>query len=161
MESAFNGTFYFLTDDYFEDFPDPYLMKNKETIQGNRHGRPCYFAFRDEKTELLWMIPISSQVQKYRPLAEQKSARSGRCDTILFGTVLGHEKAFLIQNMCPATEKYLASQYKDPASSVAVRLDGALEKKLIQAARRVLALVRQNHRLIFPDVLAIEKMLLS
>ena len=30
-----------------------------------------------------------------------------RCDTIVFGEVLGHEKAFLIQNMCPITEKYM------------------------------------------------------
>ena len=29
-----NGHFYYIKDQYFEDFPDPHLMKNKETVEG-------------------------------------------------------------------------------------------------------------------------------
>lgn len=29
------GHFYYITDQYFTDFPDPYLMKNKEAFNGN------------------------------------------------------------------------------------------------------------------------------
>ena len=37
------GHFYFLSDQYFIDFPDSNLMQNKETINGQSHGRPCFY----------------------------------------------------------------------------------------------------------------------
>ena len=63
MES---GHFYYIDDQYFVDFPDRYLMRNKETVNGQAHDRPCFYAFLDNKTGLFWMIPFSSQVDKYR-----------------------------------------------------------------------------------------------
>ena len=53
-----------------------------------------------------------------------------RCDTIVFGEVLGHEKAFLIQNMCPITEKYMKNEYLDSVANIPVRVDDRLEKEL-------------------------------
>jgi len=160
MMSATVGTFYFVSDDYFLDFPDKYLMKNKENINGQLHGRPCFYAFKDESTELFWMIPFSSQTSKYHIHANKKIAKYGKCDTILFGEVLGHEKAFLIQNMCPMTEKYLINQYVDANSNVVVRVNGAFETVLVKTAKQVLSRVRRGVNLIFPDVLKIEKELL-
>jgi len=155
------GHFYFLTDQYFIDFPDEYLMKNKEVIGGIVHDRPCFFAFQDGKTGLYWMIPFSSKVEKYKTIYEQKIKKYGKCDTIAFGDVLGHEKAFLIQNMCPITTKYVKNQYIDSVSSVPVRLNGAFERQLIRQARKVLTLQRRGAHLIFPDVLGIEESLLG
>ena len=160
MAKATAGTFYFVSDDYFLDFPDQYLMRNKETVNGQQHRRPCFYAFEDANTGLLWMIPFSSQVQKYHHHANSKTQKYGRCDTILFGRVLGHEKAFLIQNMCPMTDKYLVNQYIDARTNAIVRIDGAFETVLIKTARQVLARVRKGVHLIFPDVLAIEEKLL-
>jgi hypothetical protein len=40
-------------------------------------------------------------------------------------------------------------------------VDGKLEQKLIKAGKKVLTLVRQGKTLIFPDVLKIEKVLLT
>jgi len=155
------GNFYFLTDRYFTDFPDPQLMRNKESMEGSLHDRPCFYAFRDNRTGLYWMIPFSSKVDKFKTIYQKKIKRYGKCDTLLFGDVLGHEKAFLIQNMCPVTPKYIKNQYMDAAAGLPVRLDGAFERKLIQQASRVLALQRKGIQLIFPDVLAIEKALLE
>ena len=155
------GHFYFLLDSYFTDFPDPYLMKNKESINGSLHDRPCFYAFRDEGTGLYWMIPFSSQVEKFRGYYNSKIERYGKCDTITFGEVLGFEKAFLIQNMCPVTEKYIKNEYIDSRASVPVRIDGRFEAELISKAKRVLALQRKGVKLIFPDVLKIEKELLG
>ena len=70
----------------------------------------CFYAFRDEKTGLFWMIPFSSQIGKFRGYYNFKIQRYGKCDTIAFGEVLGYEKAFLIQNMCPVTEKYIKNE---------------------------------------------------
>lgn len=107
------------------------------------------------------MIPISSQVEKFREYYNSKVARYGKCDTIVFGEVLGFEKAFLIQNMCPITEKYVKNEYIDSRTSVPVRIDGRLESELINKAKRVLALQRTGVNLIFPDVLKIEREILD
>jgi hypothetical protein len=97
------------------------------------------------------MIPISSQVSKYKNYYNAKMAKYKRCDTITFGKVLGKEKAFLIQNMCPVTSSYIKNEY----------IDGAFEQVLLDKAKRVLALQRKGVKLIFPDVLGIEAKLLN
>lgn len=156
-----NGHFYYISDQYFVDFPDPMLMQNKETADGQAHDRPCFYAFLDNATGLFWMIPFSSQVTKFKKYYNDKMNRYHRCDTIIFGYVLGHEKAFLIQNMCPISLKYIKNEYIDSNANVPVRIDGAFEKELIAKAKRVLQLHRRGIKLIFPDVLAIETALLA
>lgn len=155
------GHFYYLDDNYFINFPDRNLMQNKETVDGNLHDRPCFFAFQDTATGLYWMIPFSSRVDKFSEIYDRKVQRYGKCDTIVFGEVLGHKKAFLIQNMCPVTPNYIKNEYIDAKDNVPVRINGALEKELVSKAKRILALQRKGIRLIFPDVLKIEKELLS
>ena len=155
------GHFYYIDDQYFVDFPDDKLMRNKETINGQSHDRPCFYAFKDNRTGLYWMIPFSSQVEKFRGYYNAKINKYGRCDTIVFGYVLGHEKAFLIQNMCPITEKYIKNEYIDSKASVPVRIDGKTESELVTKAKHVLTLERKGIHLIFPHVLEIEKELLS
>lgn len=155
------GRFYYIKDQYFIDFPDDKLMRNKENVNGQPHDRHCFYAFRDSSTGLYWMIPFSSQVDKFRGYYNSKIVRYGRCDTIAFGEVLGFEKAFLIQNMCPVTEKYIKNEYIDGRTSVPVRIDGRFEAELIGKAKKVLALQRKGIKLIFPDVLKIEEALLS
>lgn len=155
------GHFYYLTDQYFIDFPDPYLMQNKETINGQAHDRPCFYAFQDPSTGLFWMIPFSSQVTKFRQVYNDKMQKYHRCDTIAFGRILGHEKAFLIQNMCPVSQKYIKNKYIDSNNQQPVRIDGRFEQQLINKANRVLFLERKGMKLIFPDVLTIEQKLLS
>lgn len=155
------GHFYYINDQYFVDFQDKNLMRNNETINGQVHDRPCFYAFQDSTTGLYWMIPFSSRVSKYRKYYYDKMQRYHRCDTLVFGEVLGHEKAFLIQNMCPITIQYIKNEYFDSKANIPVRIDGALERELLEKAKRVLALQRQGHKLIFPDVLSIESKLIN
>ncbi len=155
------GCFYYLNDQYFTDFPDPFLMRNKDTVNGQPHDRPCFYAFQDSATGLFWMIPFSHDVNKYRYHYNKKVQKYGKCDTIDFGYVLGHEKAFLIQNMCPVTQSYIKNMYIDRRSSLPVRIDGMFEKRLIGKAKKVLALQRKGVKLIIPDVLRIEASLLG
>ena len=68
-----NGHFYFINDQYFKDFPDPYLMQNKETVNGQIHNRPCFLAFEDSSHKgLFWMIPFSSQTNKFHTIYKSK-----------------------------------------------------------------------------------------
>ena len=155
------GHFYYIDVSYFMDFPDQYFMKNKETVNGQVHDRPCFYTFKDNSTGIYWMIPFSSQVSKFKKIYNSKIQKYKRCDTIVFGEVLGHEKAFLIQNMCPITSKYMKNEYFDARSNVPVRVTGILEKDLKEKASKVLALQRKGAKLIFPNVLEIERKLLD
>ena len=66
------GHFYYIDDSYFVDFPDPYLMKNKETVYGKVHDRPCFYTFQDNSMGIYWMIPFSSQVSKFKKIYNSK-----------------------------------------------------------------------------------------
>ncbi len=44
-------------------------MQNKE----NGNKRPCYFCFNDsENEEIIWFVPISSKIDKYKTIFENK-----------------------------------------------------------------------------------------
>lgn len=156
-ENMETGHFYYIKDQYFVDFPDKYLMQNKEIVNDDIHNRPCFYAFEDIKTGLYWLIPFSSQVSKFKKVYKKKIARYNHCDTIVFGEVLGYEKAFLIQNMCPVISRYIENEYVDIKSNYPVRISRILEKELITKAKKVLAMQRKGINIIFPDVLFIEK----
>ncbi len=70
--------FYFLSDQYYLDFPDDKLMKNKVMVDGSLHKRPCFFAFRDRKIpEIYWIVPISSRYEKYKQIEHIKKKNMG------------------------------------------------------------------------------------
>ena len=147
---------YFLSNEYYQDFPDDKLMQNKDTIDGVPHSRPCFFAFPDARIpEIYWIVPISSKYEKYKRIEQDKIKKHGRCNTIRFGTVLGRNTAFLIQNMCPATEKYL-TPYIDK-NKQPIQVDGRVAADVEKNARSVLALAKRGAKVIFPDVFTIFK----
>lgn len=150
------GMFYFISDQYYVDFPDPYLMQNHEEENGKAHNRPCFYAIKDTETQLLWMVPISSQIDKYKKIAANKVEKFGRCDTIVFCDVAGIERAFLLQNMFPVSEKYISNIYLNVRTRKPVRLTFENQSTILRAFRKVYARMRRGMKLVFPDVLAIE-----
>ena len=97
------GYVYHIKDEYFEFAKDEKLMKNHE----NGNTRPTYFCIKNTDSKILWFIPMSSKVEKYQKIQEQKIERNGVCDTIVIGKYRGKEAAFLIQNIFPITKKYI------------------------------------------------------
>ena len=73
---------------------------------------------------------------------------------------LGYKKAFLLQNMCPITERYIANQYFD-AHHRPVQLDRFTVNLLIEKAKYVLNLYKRGFDIIFPNVRLIESRLLA
>ena len=57
-------------------------------------------------------------------------------------------------------KKYIKNEYID-SKNIPVKIDGALENKILLKAKKVLALQRKGVNLIFPDVLKIEQELLK
>ena len=68
------GYSYHIKDEFFDLVQDKYLMSNKE--QGNY--RPHYYAIQDRKNpKLYWMIPISSQAEKYAHISGKTGEAQG------------------------------------------------------------------------------------
>lgn len=149
---------YFLTDQYYQDFRDDKLMKNKDRIDGVLHNRPCFFAFQDSKNQkIFWVVPISSRYEKFKKIEQDKIKRYGHCNTIRFGTVLGRNAAFLIQNICPATENYL-TEYIDK-NNCPIRIDNRVAADVVKNAREVLGMAKRGAKVIFPDIFTIYRTL--
>ncbi len=59
----------------------------------------------------------------------------------------------MIQNMCPATEKYLTA-YIDK-NNQPIRIDNRVVTDVVKNARNVLAMAKRGEKVIFPDVFKI------
>ena len=85
---------------------EPYLKGNKE---GNR---PHYYCFEDSVSGLYWMIPLSSRIDKYKKIVENKKKAGKPCDIIhIVKLDDDRESAFLIQDMFPITDEYIEREY--------------------------------------------------
>ena len=71
------GYLYHIKDEFFDIVNDSTLMSNHE--KGRQ--RPTYFVIKDK--EILWFIPLSSKVDKYKKIVEHKIKNHGKCETIL------------------------------------------------------------------------------
>lgn len=148
------GYSYHIKNEFFDLVQDKYLMSNKE--DGNY--RPHFLAIQDNKNEeLYWMIPISSQVGKYKKIIEKKVKRYGKCNTIIIGKFAGRENAFLIQNAFPIISSYL--DHVHTIENKPVTIHNKLERELSVNLREVLAMYRRGIRLIFPDIEKIQRVM--
>jgi len=161
------GYFYFISDEFYRLFDkEQRLMKNKETIDGVLHGRPCFYAFEDNRTPgILWCVPVSSKLKKYEDIYAHKIERQREkgverpmCNTIYFAEIMGIRRAFLIQNMFPITNKYIASMYMDRNTQRPVTIEPGDERAIVSNARDVIRLVfGGNTRLVFSDIITTYK----
>jgi len=137
-------------------------MKNKETDHdGNMRDRPCFFAFQDYSCkDILWLVPISSQYVKYKSIYDKNINKYGKCSFIRFGEVLGSQAAFLIQNMCPATQKYIREIYIDKNNNP-VMIDNRVVQDVVSNARATLAKVTRGATLMFTKAIDIKEILLT
>lgn len=152
-----SGYFYFLSDKYCEQFADCGIMGNKESDQNGEHGRPCFYCY--EYDGFYWFIPISSRITKYKSIYSQKILRYQNYDGIRFGYVNGKESAFLIQNMCPATLKYIDQQYFIERGTVPVKVNDDLSKELNKLAEKVIKLNKKGIKITITNINEIIKRL--
>lgn len=85
------GYVYHIKDEYFEKVQDSNLMQNKE---GGTY-RPTFYCLRDNKTSLLWMVPLSSRVEKFKAIHDKQVAKYGKCLTIVLGEFDGKEAVII------------------------------------------------------------------
>ena len=147
------GYLYHIKDDFFDKVNDENLMSNHE--RGKK--RPTYFTIKDK--DILWFIPISSKVDKYKKLIDKKIERYGFCDTILIREIANKDAAILLQNAFPTIEKYIDHVHTVDGIPLSVSTDLQYEiKKMFKD------MIRKKNRglnLFFTDIDKIKEMMLE
>ena len=155
-----DGKFYFISDEFMQKYGAKYkLMTNKET--GTK--RPCYFCFKDTENEnIVWFVPISRQVDKYKKIYEVKKQKMNREPlNFVFGRVRNSDSVFLIQNMFPTLEKYILEKYTISKTADVTIFDD-IKIEILTKARNMLSLAKtRNIHIAFSDLIAFKEELLD
>ena len=147
------GYLYHIKDEFFCTVNDDNLMTNHE--RGRK--RPTYFTIKDK--DILWFIPLSSKVEKYKKVIDNKIKKYGRCDTILIREVLGQDSAILFQNAFPTLEKYIDHVHMTSDGKPA-KVVSSLKEEILANFEYLMKLKRKGINLFFTDIDKIkEKML--
>lgn len=96
---------YTIKDRYFEEFPDPYLKRNKQ------QNRPHYYCFNGGNSQILWLIPLSTRIKKFERLIHKRASESKDCDVVHICKIGTRKQALLIQDMLPVTKGYIDKEY--------------------------------------------------
>lgn len=128
------GYVYHIKSDYFKFVNDAKLMKNHE---GNS-TRPNYFCIKTEENEIMWFIPMSSKIDKYKVIVENKINKYKKCDTIVIGNYRGRDHAFLIQNMFPITNKYI--DHIDTVNGKAIQVPSETRRQILDKVNKIFKL---------------------
>lgn len=146
------GGIYHIKDEFFDKINDKGLMINHE----NGHARPTYFTIKDK--DILWFIPLSSKVDKYKPIIEKKINKYGNCRSKMISKIAKRNSVILLQNAFPTLEKYIDHPHIE--NGVPVKVSDKLKDEILTNFNYLLSLKKEGINLFFTDIDAIkEKML--
>lgn len=143
--------FYIIKDSFFDDMDEPYLKGNKK---GNR---PHYYCFEDSASGLYWMIPLSSRIDKYKKIVENKKKAGKPCDIIhIVKLDDDRESAFLLQDMFPITDVYVEREYTIAGNHLMLTSEHTV-KEIERKARKVMGMLKRGVKFTptQPDVIKI------
>ena len=147
------GYLYHIKDEFFDKINADGLMINHE----NGHSRPSYLAIKDK--DILWFIPLSSKVEKYKSIIEKKIKKYGLCKTILIKKIADIDSVILIQNAFPTIEKYVKN--KHTIDGRYVKISDLVKKEILDSFQYVLSLKESGLNLFFTDIDKIKEMMLK
>lgn len=139
--SVVENGLYTIKDKFFQDYagepPYPYMHNDKEC-------RPYFYLFKD-KDGVLWVIPMSKQVDTYKRKIARIEATRGKGNCIFYhtGIIAGIERAFSIGDMFPVTEEYIKAPFTIGPNHYVVR-DEKLLREIRSRAMKFLRLVEQG-----------------
>ncbi len=147
------GYLYHLKDKYFDVVNDENLMQNHE--RGKK--RPTYFTIKDKN--ILWFIPISSKVDKYKKIVDKKKEKYGFCNTILIEKIFDKDSVILLQNAFPTLEKYI--DHMHTVDGIPARVPEKLEKIILKNFKDLMKLHNRGIRVFFTDIDKLKKKMLE
>jgi len=148
------GYVYYIDDQFFADADDLTLIQNK----GDRK-LPLYYCSKDATTGLLWLVPMSTQTDKYKDIHDKQVARYGKCLTIVIDYFDGKLNAFLLQNMVPALDKYMKSVHS--RRGIPVPAHGKVQETIERNLGQIHELRKANVPVIFTDIEKVEERMLA
>lgn len=147
------GYLYHIKDEFFDVVQDENLMTNHE--RGKK--RPTYFTIKNH--EILWFIPLSSKVEKYRKIVNKKVEKFGFCNTILVERVFDKDTAILLQNAFPTLEKYI--DHVHTVNGMPAKVPEKLEKIILKNFNYLMNLKSRGINLFFADIDRIKEIMES
>lgn len=147
------GYLYHIKDEFFDVINEKELMINHE----NGHSRPSYLAINDG--EILWFIPLSTKVNKYKLIINQKIKKYGQCRGILIDKIAHKEQAILIQNAFPTIKKYVKNYHT--INGKCIKITPSVENRIIDNFKNMLSLKNKGLNLFFTDIDKIKQMMLK
>ena len=112
------------------------------------HSRPSYFVIKDN--DILWFIPLSSKVDKYKKEYNKKIKKYGKCNTILIRNIANKPNAILIQNAFPTIERYL--NHPHTVNGIPYRVPTGIQKEIEANFFEVMRLKKEGVNLFFTDI---------
>ena len=147
------GYLYHIKDEFFDVVNDENLMSNHE--KGKK--RPTYFTIKDN--DVLWFIPLSSKVDKYKKVVDKKVEKFGFCNTILIENVFDKKSAILLQNAFPTLEKYI--DHVHTVDGKPAKVPETLGKIILENFKELMKLKSKGINLFFTDIDKIKKQMLE
>lgn len=142
-----------LSDRYFAEFASPNHVFNKQ------ENRPYFYAVRGNNG-IVWLIPLSSKVEKYRAKIKTEEEKYGECVFCYIARVKKRESAFLIGNVIPVTDEYIKGPFT--VNNVPFVIENKNDiKQIKKRLNRYLAMVKQGKMKPAVNILEIEKKLLE
>jgi len=88
------------------------------------------------------MIPLSSRIDKYKKIVEEKSGKP--CDIIhIVKLDDNRQSVFLIQDMFPITERYIEREYTIAGNHLRLTSEH-MAKEIEQKARKVMGMLKRG-----------------
>ena len=147
------GYLYHIKDDYFKKVNDENIMSNHEY----QKKRPTYFTIKDN--DILWFIPLSSKVDKYKKLFDKKIQKYGTCDSIIIAKIVENDSAILLQNAFPTLEKYIDHVHMVNGAPAKVGTD--LQKEILLKFKKLMKLNDRGIKVFFTDVDKLKQQMLD
>ena len=147
------GYLYHIKDEYFDIVDDDTLMKNHE--RGKK--RPTYFTIKDK--DILWFIPVSSKVDKYKKIIDKQIERYGFCNTIIIRKIADEYSAILLQNAFPTLEKYI--DHVHTVNGVPLNVPTDLQNEIKSLFKNMIGLKQRGTNLFFTDIDKIKEIMLK
>ena len=139
------GYLYHIKDEFFDIVNDENIMTNHE--KGKK--RPTYFTIRDEEG-ILWFIPLSSKIDKYKKIVDRKIKKYGQCKSIMMCEVAGKANVVLLQNAVPTLEKYI--DHAHVVNGKSVKVVENLKEEILMNFKYLMSLKKYGKNLFFPDI---------
>lgn len=97
---------------------------------------------------IYWMIPLSSRIDKYKKIIDEKQKAGKQCDIIYIVKLDdGRESAFLIQDMFPITDEYIEREYSIAGNHLMLTSEHTV-RQLERKARKVMGMLKRGLKFI-------------